>query len=335
MSSTKTQEQKDLDNARSRGVRQAWERERAYVAKGMGTRNWTQDEQKELLETGRVSGYEAHHMSSVSKDPQNADNPDNIQFLTHDEHLAAHDGNYQNAAKGYYDPDTGKTHSFNMEGIKAVEPGALTNPLSEEDAEKSYKDHAKRTYDERVDARLKRESRAIDKNDNLSPKEKEAAKEALNDRAEKAKEAFNGNVEASSPYINDKPAVTQGDKSNISHTSGKDLSALKAEAKVSEETARENNSANSTGNGKTGESSTGAGHESGGTGSTGAGHESGGTGSTGAGHESGGTGSTSAGHESGGTSGSGSGNSGSGNGGGGNSSSGSSGGGGSDKGSEL
>ena len=303
MSSTKTQEQKDLDNARSRGVRQAWERERAYVAKGMGTRNWTQDEQKELLETGRVSGYEAHHMSSVSKDPQNADNPDNIQFLTHDEHLAAHDGNYQNAAKGYYDPDTGKTHSFDKEGIKAVEPGALTNPLSEEDAESSYNLHAKRSYDERVEARLKRESRAIDKNDNLSPKEKEAAKEALNDRAEKAKEAFNGNVEASSPYINDKPAVTQGDKSNISHTSGKDLSDLKAEAKSSAETDKGNNTVNNAGNSRSGESSKGAG--------------------------------ASAGHESGGSSGSGSGNSGSSNGGGGNSGGGSSGGGGSDKGSEL
>ena len=315
MSSTKTQEQKDLDNARSRGVRQAWERERAYVAKGMGTRNWTQEEQKELLETGRVSGYEAHHMSSVSKDPQNADNPDNIQFLTHDEHLAAHDGNYKNAAKGYYDPDTGKTHTFDKEGIKAVEPGALTNPLPENEAESSYKDHAKRTYDERVDARLKRESRAIEKNDSLSPKEKEAAKEALNDRAEKAKEAFNGNVEASSPYINDKPAVTQGDKSNISHTSGKDLSALKAEAKSSAETDKGNNTVNNGGNSKSGESSRGAGAS--------------------AGHESGGTGSSGTGHESSGSSGSGSGNSGSSNGGGGNSGGGSSGGGGSDKGSEL
>lgn len=100
-----------LNYLRSKGVSEAWARERALVSKGRGTRNWSVAEQKELLRTGRVKGYQGHHMKSVSKHPDYAAAPKNIQFLDarkgNNEHLKAHKGNYRNESDGRYNVRTG------------------------------------------------------------------------------------------------------------------------------------------------------------------------------------------------------------------------------------
>lgn len=100
-----------MNYLRSKGVSKAWARERALVSKGRGTRSWTVAEQKELLRTGRVKGYQGHHMKSVSKHPDYAADPKNIQFLDarkgNNEHLKAHKGDYRNESDGRYSVRTG------------------------------------------------------------------------------------------------------------------------------------------------------------------------------------------------------------------------------------
>ena len=106
-------EKRAITSARQNAVRNAWKMEAARVANGEGTRQWTVAEQKELLETGEVKGYQGHHMKSVSEYPEFAGDPENIQFLTNDEHLLlAHNGSYHNATNGYLNPKTGQMEDF-------------------------------------------------------------------------------------------------------------------------------------------------------------------------------------------------------------------------------
>lgn len=109
---------------RSKGVAKAWDKERNLVSQGRGTRQWNISEQKELLDRGRVSHYQGHHMLSVSKYPQHADNPNNIQFLStrkgNNEHLAAHKGDYRTPSEWRYNVNTGKTREMNTANPRAM-----------------------------------------------------------------------------------------------------------------------------------------------------------------------------------------------------------------------
>lgn len=79
------------------------------MLQGKGTRNWTVAQQTELIEYGRVSGFEGQHMKNVSDYPKYARDPKNIQFLTYEEHFfGAHQGNWRNETSGRFDPTTGK-----------------------------------------------------------------------------------------------------------------------------------------------------------------------------------------------------------------------------------
>lgn len=91
---------------RSRAVAEAWIRERNLVREGRGTRDWTQEEQKEILETGKCKKYVGHHIEPVSKKHGKAGDYQNIQFLTRSEHYDAHKGNWKNDPKGLYDPES-------------------------------------------------------------------------------------------------------------------------------------------------------------------------------------------------------------------------------------
>lgn len=110
------QEKNMLNYQRSKGVAKAWERERELVRKGRGARQWTVKEQKELLRTGRVKGYQGHHMKSVAMHPEYAAEPRNIQFLSsrkeNNEHLKAHRGDYHNESDGRYNVRTEKTRAM-------------------------------------------------------------------------------------------------------------------------------------------------------------------------------------------------------------------------------
>ncbi len=91
---------------RREAVRQAWKEEyEAAKATGQGkTRTLSSDELDELLTTGKVKGYEGHHIYSVSAYPELAGDPNNIQFLTREEHFAAHGYNWRNKTNGWFTP---------------------------------------------------------------------------------------------------------------------------------------------------------------------------------------------------------------------------------------
>lgn len=103
---------------RQKAVDQAWKQEQELIKKtGNGTREWTAAEKQELLQSGRVKGYEGQHMKSAKAYPDYAGNPDNIQFLkgrTMDinEHFQAHGGSYTYPTNHYWDPFTGNTIEF-------------------------------------------------------------------------------------------------------------------------------------------------------------------------------------------------------------------------------
>ena len=104
--------EKKLNRLRSLGVARAWKREKGLVCQGRGTRDWALRQQKDMLDNGRVKGYQGHHMKSVACYPEYADDPNNIQFLcgmpNNNEHLRAHGGDYRNETNGMYDVYTGK-----------------------------------------------------------------------------------------------------------------------------------------------------------------------------------------------------------------------------------
>lgn len=103
---------------RNDAVDKAWEQERRLVMQGRGTRDWTVSQQEELIRTGRVSGFEGHHMLDASSNPSVANQPDNIQFLTYEEHIdGAHGRNTLIPTSGRYDPHTGETDSINNRQI--------------------------------------------------------------------------------------------------------------------------------------------------------------------------------------------------------------------------
>lgn len=140
------QRERELNNARRRAVLQAWQRERTYVNDGKGTRDWTKEQQKEILSHGSVCGYEGHHMRSVSygktheEKMQIAADKNNIQFLektkTNNEHLKAHGGDTRNPTNGYYDVKTGKMNNFGEREPQAPKTEKLSQPIKQE--EKHY-----------------------------------------------------------------------------------------------------------------------------------------------------------------------------------------------------
>lgn len=85
-------------NARNRGVKRAWEYEKADIEMGgRGSAGWTDGECAEIKKTGKVRGAEGHHQKNVADNPEQQANPDNIKFYkSKQEHLdKGHKGNYR------------------------------------------------------------------------------------------------------------------------------------------------------------------------------------------------------------------------------------------------
>lgn len=153
MASTRTEEEWALINSRKQGVDRYWAREKKLVQMGMGTRDWTPEQQRELLEHGSISGIEGHHMLNAAAHPEHADNPDNIQPLTEKEHLDAHGGDYKNATNGRYDPATGTTKEFTDGVIEAPDVIMLSDPvIAKDDAAELSASGEVAGYSEKVDA---------------------------------------------------------------------------------------------------------------------------------------------------------------------------------------
>ena len=101
----------------AKAIREAWELERWLVEQGYGTRDWTPKQQEDILKYGKAyddDGYafQGQHMKSAEKYPEYQGDRENIQFLTREEHLEAHDGNWQNPTNWYFDPVTKEKTNF-------------------------------------------------------------------------------------------------------------------------------------------------------------------------------------------------------------------------------
>ena len=120
----------------NKAIRLAWERERELIRQGKGTRDWTRQQQLDILDLNKGNAYddkgrafEGQHMRSVEEYPEYQGNPDNIQFLTKDEHFEAHKGSWQNATNWYYDPVTKEYTDFGDGEIIPCEVIDLTDPV--------------------------------------------------------------------------------------------------------------------------------------------------------------------------------------------------------------
>ncbi len=118
----------------NKAIVQAWEREKIRVSEGNGTRDWTPDQQKDILERGKAydengKAFEGQHMRSAEMYPEDQGNPNNIQFLTREEHLAAHDGSWKNPTNWYYDPVTKNKIDFGEDPIIPCREFELSDPL--------------------------------------------------------------------------------------------------------------------------------------------------------------------------------------------------------------
>ena len=104
-------------SAANSAIAEAWAREQQLVREGEGTRDWTPEQQRDIVERGKAydengRAYEGQHMKSAEKYPEYQSDPDNIQFLTRSEHFEAHDGNWQNPTNWHYDPKNGQKQDF-------------------------------------------------------------------------------------------------------------------------------------------------------------------------------------------------------------------------------
>ncbi len=126
----------------SKAIRAAWLKEQELVSEGKGTRDWTPEQQKEILELGKAyyhsenpvdvndgKAFEGHHMKSAEAYPEYQGDPENIQFLSRAEHQAAHGGDYRNPTNGYFDPVTKTTRDFCDNKYEPCEIIKLTDPI--------------------------------------------------------------------------------------------------------------------------------------------------------------------------------------------------------------
>lgn len=101
----------------NKAILAAWINEQKLVQEGKGTREWTLQQQQDILEKGKAyaengKAFEGQHMKSAEMYPEYQGEPGNIQFLTRAEHLEAHDGNWQNPTNWYYNPITKEKIDF-------------------------------------------------------------------------------------------------------------------------------------------------------------------------------------------------------------------------------
>ena len=118
----------------NRAVRLAWKNERRLVSEGKGTRDWTREQQKDILTDGVAKDendvvFRGHHMQSVELFPQYQGEPENIQFLSKEEHLKAHDGSFRILTNWYYDPVNEKKEPFEDDKYRRCKKIYLSDPV--------------------------------------------------------------------------------------------------------------------------------------------------------------------------------------------------------------
>lgn len=146
----------------SKAIRLAWQRECELIQEGKGTRDWTEDQQKDILnpEIGKAydedgKAFEGHHMKSAEAYPEYQGNSENIQFLSRTEHTRAH-GGWQKPTNGYFDYTTGITHDFGKDELVPCKIIELSNPVITIDS------YSINTAVESVDQAEKEQSSGVD-----------------------------------------------------------------------------------------------------------------------------------------------------------------------------
>ncbi len=119
----------------SKAIRLAWEKEQQRVLEGKGTRDWTKKQQQDIIDRGKAydedgKAFVGQHMKNVSTYPEYQGEPDNIQFLTYQEHFEAHKRNWHNPTNWYYNPDTKEYVNFREDEIIPCKVIELSNPIS-------------------------------------------------------------------------------------------------------------------------------------------------------------------------------------------------------------
>ena len=158
-------EENELKAERGKGVKLALIREKELVLQGKGTRNWNKRQQTEIVSGYQPTdeygeAYQGHHMISVKGNGEygrrHAANPDNIQWLTTEEHAEAHyGGNYRIPVNGYYDPKTQEMGSPFRFGPKAPTAQPLSKPYFIE-PEQSHTTSETETESESTDQSISR-----------------------------------------------------------------------------------------------------------------------------------------------------------------------------------
>lgn len=171
--------------AANKAIRLAWETEQELVREGKGTRDWTKKQQQDILDPDKGKAYddmgrafEGQHMKSVGEYPEYQGNPDNIQFLTKDEHLEAHQGSWQNPTNWYYDPVTKEFTDFGNGEIIPCKIIELSDPIvviSVTDVEASKTDKGSA---EKEKAASKEDSGISKNNEGIPPDVKKQSKPA-------------------------------------------------------------------------------------------------------------------------------------------------------------
>lgn len=101
----------------NKAILAAWNKEQELVREGKGTREWTPKQQQDILDKGKAYdedgvAFQGQHMKSAEMYPEYQGDPENIQFLTRNEHLEAHDGNWRNPTNWYFNPITKEKTDF-------------------------------------------------------------------------------------------------------------------------------------------------------------------------------------------------------------------------------
>lgn len=101
----------------NKAILAAWNKEQELVQEGKGTREWTPEQQRDILEKGKAYdddgvAFQGQHMKSAEMYPEYQGDPGNIQFLTRAEHLEAHNGNWRNPTNWYFNPVTKEKFDF-------------------------------------------------------------------------------------------------------------------------------------------------------------------------------------------------------------------------------
>ena len=90
-----------IKSKRSKAVRDAWKKEVEAVKNGTSKYKWTKAQKEELLNTGKIEGYDGHHIRTVKEligtaQEKLIESADDIVFLSEKDHLYVHAGNTQN-----------------------------------------------------------------------------------------------------------------------------------------------------------------------------------------------------------------------------------------------